>query len=239
MSPEAIALGGLWFVVFLLSTTCHEAAHALVAALGGDQTAARAGQVTLNPLPHMRREPWGMVLIPILSYFMFYSPAQGGWMIGWASAPYDPVWRMNHPRRAGAMALAGPAANLLLALAGGALLAAGLKLGWFMPAADLHFDRIVDVAQGSALDGVGAFLSILFSLNIILFTFNLLPVPPLDGATALGLVLPERAARQWTELSARPIFALLAFLAAWYVFPSWVLWPVYSRALEVLFGLGG
>ena len=104
--PVGIAI---WFVAFLLSATCHEAAHALAARLGGDDTAFEAGQVSLNPLPHLVREPFGMVFVPVLSYLW------AGWMIGWASAPYDPDWAERHPRRAGWMALAGPAANFVLA----------------------------------------------------------------------------------------------------------------------------
>jgi hypothetical protein len=77
MTTEFLAIGVLWYVVFLLSTTAHEASHALVAKLGGDPTAFHGGQVTLDPLPHIRREPFGMVLIPILSY------ATGGWMMAW------------------------------------------------------------------------------------------------------------------------------------------------------------
>jgi len=52
--------------------------------MGGDHTAALGGQVSLDPVPHIRREPFGMVVFPILTYVM------GGWMMGWASAPYDP-----------------------------------------------------------------------------------------------------------------------------------------------------
>ena len=75
MTPEQIALFPLWYVAFLLSLTCHEAAHALVAKWGGDLTAYSSGQVTLNPLPHIRREPFGTVLVPILSFLL------SGWML--------------------------------------------------------------------------------------------------------------------------------------------------------------
>src|SRR3954463_846660 len=105
MRPEELALAPLWYVTFLLSTTCHEAAHAWAAKLGGDLTAFHGGQVTLNPVPHIKREPFGLVLIPILSFFM------GGAMLGWASAPYDPLWSRRYPKRAAWMSLAGPAAN--------------------------------------------------------------------------------------------------------------------------------
>ena len=62
MNPELLVFGLVQYVVFLLSTTCHEAAHALAAKMGGDMTAFEGGQVTLNPLPHVRREPFGMVV---------------------------------------------------------------------------------------------------------------------------------------------------------------------------------
>ena len=74
MEAERVALGIVWYVCFIFSLTCHEAAHALAARLGGDLTASNAGQVTLNPAPHVRREPFGTILIPVLS-FMF-----SGWM---------------------------------------------------------------------------------------------------------------------------------------------------------------
>ena len=87
LTVDTLTLGLIWFVVFLFSTTCHEGAHALVAKLGGDPTAS--GQVTLNPIPHIQREKFGMVVMPILSYLL------GGYMMGWASAPYDPPPRLN------------------------------------------------------------------------------------------------------------------------------------------------
>src|SRR6266700_2504017 len=66
MNSDLLVVGFIQYVVFLLSTTCHEAAHALAAKLGGDMTAFEGGQVTLNPIPHIRREPFGMVLMPII-----------------------------------------------------------------------------------------------------------------------------------------------------------------------------
>ena len=80
MEPELgakIVLGVLWYVVFLMAITFHEGAHALAAKWGGDPTAFRAGQVTLSPLPHMQREPFGTILVPLLSFYL------QGWMIGW------------------------------------------------------------------------------------------------------------------------------------------------------------
>src|SRR2546422_481434 len=166
ISPDLLALGFIWYVAFLFSTTCHEAAHALAAKLGGDETAFVGGQVTLNPVPHIQREPWGMVIIPILSLIVNRS------IIGWASAPYDPLWERRHPRRAAWMALAGPATNYSLML----IAAIGLRLGWSM--GWLHEDRLT-----GRPDFASNVLSAFFSLNLLLGTFNLLPVPPLDGST--------------------------------------------------------
>src|SRR5215472_13960327 len=66
VKPEELAFGFIQYVVFLLSTTCHEGAHALTAKWGGDTTALEGGQVSLSPLPHIRREPFGMVIMPLL-----------------------------------------------------------------------------------------------------------------------------------------------------------------------------
>ena len=105
---DRIAAGIGWYLIFLFSLVAHEAAHAFTAWRLGDPTARKGGQVTLNPLPHIRREPIGTVAVPLVSYLI------GGWMIGWASAPYDPEWARRNPRRAALMSFAGPAANLLL-----------------------------------------------------------------------------------------------------------------------------
>src|ERR1041384_8448087 len=115
-----LAIGFVWFLVFPFSTTVHEAMHALVAWKGGDPTAYHGGQVSLSPIPHIRREPIGMLVVPLLT-----SLTQG-WAMGWASAPYDPYWAARHPRRAALMAAAGPAGNFLLALLAFAILKAGL-----------------------------------------------------------------------------------------------------------------
>src|SRR5581483_9482902 len=156
MSSETLALGFIWYIVFLFSTTCHEAAHALAAKLGGDLTAFHGGQVSLDPIPHIRREPFGMVLMPILSYLV------GGWMMGWASAPYDPHWAQRHPRRAAWMALAGPGANFTLVLLAALFIHAGIWMHVFESPDTANFTHIVVAAKSGAADGVATGLSVLF-----------------------------------------------------------------------------
>src|SRR5512139_3082516 len=101
MRPELVN-GLVFYVVFLFSTTLHEAAHAWAALRGGDPTAYQGGQVSLDPMPHIRREPFGMVVLPLLTALAT------GWPFGYASAPYNPNWAVRHPDRAAWMALAGP-----------------------------------------------------------------------------------------------------------------------------------
>ena len=222
---NTLAMLPLWYVAFLFSLTCHEAAHALVALWGGDPTAYHAGQVTLNPLPHIQREPWGTVVIPLVSYFL------GSGMIGWGSAPYDPYWEQRYPRRAAWMALAGPVANLILVVLAAILIHAGLALGYFHGLPFVSFTSIVegkDVAAGAA-----SFLSILFSLNILLALFNLLPVPPLDGNTAIGLILPERMTEKFREFTRQPMFYMFGILIAWRLIDP-IFGPVWGSAVKLL-----
>jgi Zn-dependent protease len=227
VSADLVILGLIWFVVFLFSTTLHEAAHAFAAYRLGDPTAYHGGQVTLNPLPHIRREPVGMILVPLITF------AAQHWMMGWASAPYDPAWAHRYPKRAAIMALAGPASNLLLAVTAGVLLRTGLGTGLFQLPDQISFTQL---AQGTvqAWNGPAAALSILFSLNLLLFVFNLLPLPPLDGSAVLPAFLSENMARRYREFLYQPMISLLGLLVAWKVFPP-LYFPVYGRALALLY----
>src|SRR6202522_4747836 len=67
LTPDFLILGVIWYIVFLFSTTCHEGAHSLIAKLGGDSTAFHGGQGAVNPLPHIKAEPFGLVVVAILS----------------------------------------------------------------------------------------------------------------------------------------------------------------------------
>lgn len=218
----------MWYVVFLLSLTCHEASHALAAKLGGDMTAFEGGQVTLNPIPHMKREPFGTILFPLLTYFM------SGWMMGWASAPFDPRWAHRHPRRAAWMALAGPAANLTLVIIAAAAIHAGMLTGIFSMPASVSFTHVVGAAPGSLAEGGATLLSILFSLNLLLFAFNLLPMPPLDGITAVGVFLPEKAAQRVAQWGHNPAFMLLGMVVAWRFF-GYLFDPLFTLGLNLLY----
>ena len=216
-SPELLAYGFVWYVAFLFSTTCHEAAHALVAKLGGDDTAALGGQVSLNPLPHIQREPWGMVVFPIISFFLFKSG-----MIGWASAPFDPNCERRHPRRAALMALAGPAANYTLMLLAAIGLRIGQSMGWLQ--------RNPQTGQPNLLTVV---LFVFFSLNLLLGTFNLLPVPPLDGSAGIMLFMSESRAQRYLDLLRGNSFAMVGLLVGLLVF-RYFYGPVENFATNLL-----
>lgn len=240
VAADTLPLLGLWYAVFLLSLTCHEAAHAFVAWRGGDPTAYEAGQVSLSPWPHIRREPWGTVLVPLLTFLM-YAGSGSAWMMGWASAPYDPAWEHRHPRRAAVMALAGPLANLTLATLAFVTLLALLRAGILVEPEQLGFDRLAAAAPGAAagLDGLARLLSILLSLNLLLCVFNLMPCPPLDGASiAAGLLPAARSLRD--HLRTSPFGSMAAMLVALVVFPRFVVplvfHPLLGAVLRSLYG---
>jgi Zn-dependent protease len=234
VNADLVVLGITWFVVFLFSTTLHEAGHAWAAHRLGDSTAYEGGQVSLNPLPHIQREPMGMILVPIITFASMH------WMMGWASAPYDPVWAHRYPRRAALMAMAGPAGNLILMLISGLILRLGMNAGIYKPYPmwlyGLKYERLVEATTpGRFAEAAIAPLSILFFLNLLLFFFNLVPLPPLDGSAVLPAFMSNEAAARYNTLLHQPMISLLGLLLAWRVFP-YVFRPILNVALNLLYG---
>ena len=144
-------------------------------------------------------------------------------MIGWASAPYDPLWARRYPKRAALMSLAGPAANFSLVLIAAILWNLGAAMGLF--------------SNEQQSGGVVEFLWVLFRLNILLGVFNLIPIPPLDGFSALALFLPEETAVRLFDLGFRiRSFSFLVLLLGWQYFSA-ILNPIEAFAVHYLLPL--
>jgi Zn-dependent protease len=229
MDPQFITTGLIWYIVFLFSTSCHEGAHALVAKLGGDPTAFHGGQVSLNPLPHIQRAPWGLVVVPLLTYIL---PPH--WMIGWAKAPYDPFWEYRYPRRAAWMALAGPAANFTLMIIAGVAIHIGTAAGYFRMPDSAGFTHVTEAAIPGYAGFAATFLSILFVLNLLLGMFNLLPVPPLDGNTGIMLFMSKERALRFLEWTRAHGYGMAGLVLAWVLFDK-VFDFVFRAALAALY----
>ncbi len=217
----------VWFVATLLSLTLHEAAHALAAHWGGDDTARE--QATLDPTPHIRREPVGMIVVPLLSFVL----NGGGWMIGWASAPYDPVWAARHRKKAALMAAAGPAGNFVLAAAAAAAIHAGIAWAGWSPSHSPTLGEVVIGATGQAT-ALTTFVSVLFSVNVLLGLFNLIPMPPLDGYAVVPLLLNQRTTDKWFALFNDRGSSMMGMLVAWVLFGR-LAFPAFVIALNLLY----
>lgn len=226
---DQLTLGLILYVVFLFSVTLHEAGHAWAALRGGDPTAYAGGQVTLDPRPHIRREPFGTVLVPLLGI------AMSGFPIGWASTPYDPRWAYAFPRRAAWMALAGPAANLLLMLLAALLIRSGISTGVFLPGYVSVSELVVAApGAGAVTTGIAMLVSGLYAMNLLLLVLNLIPIPPLDGSAAIGLILPEGTVRRLQIAMNQSGLALIGLLIAFVVIRE-AFWPIFVATLGLLF----
>jgi Zn-dependent protease len=169
-------------VPIVLAITLHEAAHGYAALAMGDDTAKKAGRLSLNPLAHVDRV--GTILLPgFLLIFQLLTFHRVMFMFGWAKPVPVAAWRFHHPRR-GMMvvAAAGPAMNFFLAWLG-ALLTYGLA---YLP--------------GGAVELTATFLEYFILVNLVLGLFNLLPIPPLDGGRIAVGLLPQRLAQTWARL---------------------------------------
>ncbi len=218
----------MWYVVFVVSTTLHEGAHAFAAMRMGDNTAYHGGQATLDPIPHIQRSPWGMVLIPIISF------AMSGWMMGWASVPYDPAWAERYPKRAAWMSLAGPAANLGLVLLSALIIRIGLTVGFFQMPHHFAYSSLVGTESVGAVRGLAVMLSITFTLNLVLFCFNLMPLPPLDGTGIMEFFLDGKAAMKYRRLCSNPNMMIFGILIAWNIFHI-IFAPILNFSLSMLY----
>ena len=194
----------LLFVTLIISLTVHEAAHALFALWGGDRTAYYAGQVTLNPLPHMQREPFGMLVLPLLSLYL----SNGGMCFGFAHAPIDPHWAYRNPRKAALMSAAGPLANLALAATAFAVL-------W-----------LIGRPEGDTTEAIRRIASTFLLLNLLLMVFNLIPLPPLDGAGVVSGLFP-RARGTYEAIQRIPYSGIVIFVLLIQALPH-LFWPVFD-----------
>jgi Zn-dependent protease len=223
-----ISEGFLWYLAFLFSVVVHEASHAFTAMKLGDKTAYEGGQVTLDPFPHIKREPIGTVVVPILSFLA------GGWMIGWASAPYDPVWARNYPQRSALMSLAGPLANLALVVVAGLAIRLGMATDLFYAPDNINFSHVVAAHSEGTMAGLATLLSILFTLNLLLFTFNLMPVPPLDGSGIIPFILSKDRAVAYMDFLHSSQLSFIGLLVAWKAF-DYVFDPVHLLFINMLY----
>jgi Zn-dependent protease len=158
-------------------------------------------------------------------------------MIGWASATYDPYWQARYPRSAAWMSLAGPGANFVLMIIGAIGIRLGMLSGIFQQPGQIDYTSITVANPEAAtpfLTFAAMFMSVLFFLNLLLGTFNLLPVPPLDGATGIAVLMSERTALRFLEFTRDPTFSMAGFVAAWFLFGR-LFDPIFTFALNVLY----
>ncbi|HTC08217.1 MAG TPA: site-2 protease family protein [Acetobacteraceae bacterium] len=182
MSNNLILQITLAVVPIVLAITLHEAAHGYAALAMGDDTAKKAGRLSLNPLRHIDRV--GTVLLPgFLFIFQMLTFHRVLFMFGWAKPVPVAAWKFRHPRQ-GMMvvAAAGPAMNFFLAWLA-ALAAHGLT-----------------ALSGNGADIAAQFLFDFIVFNLVLGLFNLLPIPPLDGGRIVVGLLPAPLAQRWARL---------------------------------------
>ncbi|HXH50614.1 MAG TPA: hypothetical protein VNM47_14835, partial [Terriglobia bacterium] len=132
------------------------------------------------------------------------------------------------------MALAGPAANLALVLVAAGAIRAGILIGTLSVPARANFTHVVGASHAGVAEGLATFVSILFSLNLLLMAFNLLPIPPLDGMTAAGIFLSDEAALRFARFARNPAFLMVGMLIAWKLFDV-IFDPLFTLGLNFLY----
>jgi Zn-dependent protease len=193
----------------ILAITLHETAHGYAALALGDDTARRAGRLSLNPLRHVDRV--GTILLPgFLLIFQLLTLGRVLFMFGWAKPVPVSAWKFRDPRRGMMLvAAAGPLMNFALAWLAAALLP---RPELAMPGTEGYLDAVL-----SQYPIVGTFLFYFILVNLVLGLFNLIPIPPLDGGRIAVGLLPIRAARAWAQMERAGIIVVLLVV---FVLPS-------------------
>ena len=182
----------------LFAITVHEAAHGYAARYFGDNTAYALGRITLNPIKHI--DPIGTIAMPLMLYFA----TGGSFLFGYAKPVPVRFGNSNNPKRDMVwVALAGPAANFVQALAWGATL-------YLMGGAGVQERFFLQMAQAGVL------------VNVVMFVFNLFPLPPLDGGRILVGLLPYRQAELVSRIEPWGFFIVMALVVAGIVSAIWM-----------------
>jgi Zn-dependent protease len=206
--------------VLLFSIIVHEVSHGQMAYWKGDPTAKNEGRITLNPIPHI--DPIGSILLPAI-LLITHSP----FFIGWAKpVPFNPYLLRNPNKDSMFVALAGPASNLSLMILFTILGLGGAAIGIPIIKVDAY-----------SIGGANAFGELIFQgvlINLILASFNLIPIPPLDGSHILSYFLPFKARENYERIRPFGFFILILLIMS----PIWryVLTPFLSIA-DILFRL--
>jgi Zn-dependent protease len=196
----------------LFAITVHEAAHGYVARYFGDMTAHYMNRISLNPLRHI--DPVGTVIFPALTLLV------GGILFGWAKPVPVNFSNLTNPKKDMFwVALAGPAANLVMAIFWTILLA---RINFFPQDAEL-FMRVMCLAG--------------IQINIVLMVLNLLPIPPLDGGRIAVSVLPHPWSNYVAGLERYGFFILIFLLVSGLL--SQILMPLVRMSQGIIFGIFG
>ncbi|MCD6500516.1 site-2 protease family protein [bacterium] len=195
-------------VIFLFSIIIHEVSHGAMANYLGDPTAKMAGRLSLNPLRHL--DPIGSVLLPLMLILL-----RSGIVFGWAKpVPINPFNFKDKKYGGAKVAVAGPAANISLAVVFGIVLR-------FMPQKTSGF-----------FSDLGMIFSYIVWINLLLAIFNLIPIPPLDGSHILFTFLPARFNNLKIFLTHFGFFILIFFI----FFFSQFLIPIINGAFNLIVG---
>jgi Zn-dependent protease len=193
----------------LFAITVHEAAHGYAARHFGDNTAWGLGRVTLNPLKHI--DPMGTILMPLLLYFA----TSGAFLFGYAKPVPVRFDRLRNPKRDMVwVALAGPGANLVQALFWGALLYTLLGMG-------LNEPFFLEMCKAGTL------------VNVVMFAFNMFPLPPLDGGRILVGLLPYRQAVMVSRVEPWGFFIVMGLVLTGIVNKLWLI-PLMNLTYSLL-----
>ena len=207
--PNLIQTIAIYALPVLFAITVHEAAHGYVARYFGDNTAWKLGRVTLNPIKHI--DPMGTILMPLV----LYVATSGAFLFGYAKPVPVQFGNLRNPKRHMIwVALAGPGANLMQAFLWGIVF-------YLLQGANMDEVFFIKMCQAGIL------------VNVVMFVFNLFPLPPLDGGRVLVGLLPYKQAELVSRIEPWGFFVVMALVISGVITNLWMR-PLMSLTYDLI-----
>lgn len=219
-----------WYVVFVFSITLHEAVHAFIAEKSGVANQYTGGSISFDPLFHIKREPIGMLVFPLISIIWV------GWPFGYSKISYSPIVAIKNKKKSLLISISGPLFHFIVIVIAAFLIRYCILLEVFdKPLAIFSHHIIISTARNDMVFVFAKLLSMIFTTNLLLLFYNITPIPPMDASSVVNLFLKEKGALIYQSIVEHPSFGIVGLFVVIYFFRNLFDEKIFIYVINVIY----